>query len=77
MERLVFIVSHERRELFESLRQLLANEKAVDVILDRRVVRRRRREEPLAADRRRFARRARPREDVELHARGWTVVRLP
>jgi hypothetical protein len=77
MERLLFIVSQERQELYETLKQVLAHEKGVDIILDRRRVRRRRREEPAAADRRRFARRSRPSEDVEVQARGWTVVRLP
>jgi len=77
MERLLFIVSSERRELYENLRHVLAHEKGVDIILNRRRVKRRRREEPPAADRRRFARRSRPHEDVEIHARGWTVVRLP
>jgi hypothetical protein len=77
MERLVFIVSQERRELFESLRRVLASEKAVDIILDRRVVKRRHREEPPAAERRRFARRSKAHENAEIHARGWTVVRLP
>ena len=77
MERLVFIVSQERRELYESLRKVLANEKGVDVVLDRRVMKRRRREEPPAAERRRFGRRARSLEEAEVNARGWTVVRLP
>jgi len=77
MERLLFIVSQERRELYENLRHILAREKGVDIILNRRRVKRRRREEPPAADRRRFARRSRSHEDVEIHARGWTVVRLP
>ena len=77
MERLLFIVSQERRELYENLRHVLAHEKGVDIILNRRRVKRRRREEPPAADRRRFARRSRSPEDVEIHARGWTVVRLP
>src|SRR2546428_10273808 len=56
MERLVFIVSQERRELFESLKRVLASERAVDIILDRRVVKRRHREEPPAAERPRVAR---------------------
>ncbi|PYM41111.1 MAG: hypothetical protein DME12_12750 [Candidatus Rokuibacteriota bacterium] len=77
MERLLFIVSQERRELYDTLRQVLAHEKGVDIILDRRRLRRRRREEPPAADRRRFGRRSRSHEDVEIHARGWTVVRMP
>jgi len=77
MERLVFIVSQERRELFESLKRVLASERAVDIILDRRVVKRRHREEPPAAERRRFARRSKAHENAEIHARGWTVVRLP
>ncbi|MEK7700514.1 MAG: hypothetical protein AAB418_00780 [candidate division NC10 bacterium] len=77
MERLLFVVSQERRDLYDALRNVLANEKGVDVILDRRFVRRRQREEPPAAERRRFGRRARSLEDAEVHARGWTVVRLP
>lgn len=77
MERLLFIVAEERRELYEALRKTLANEKGVDVILDRRVVKRRKRDEPPAAERRRFGRRARSLEEAEVHTRGWTVVRLP
>lgn len=77
MERLLFIVSQERRDLYEALRQILVNEKGVDVVLDRRVVKRRQRQEPPAAERRRFGRRARSLEAAEVHARGWTVVRLP
>ncbi len=77
MERLLFIVGQERRDLYEALRKVLANEKSVDVILERRVVKRRKREEPPAAERRRFGRRGRSLEEVEIHARGWTVVRLP
>lgn len=77
MERLLFIVSQERRELYEALQRLLVNEKGVDVVLDRRVTKRRQRQEPPAAERRRFGRRARSLEDAEVRARGWTVVRLP
>jgi hypothetical protein len=76
MERLLFIVSQKRRDLYDALRAVLANEKGVEVILDRRVVKRRQREEPPAAERRRFGRRARSLEEAEVHARGWTVVRL-
>ncbi len=77
MERLLFIVAQERRDLYEALRQVLANEKNVDVILDRRLIKRRQREQPPAAERRRFGRRARSLEEAEVHTRGWTVVRLP
>lgn len=77
MERLLFIVSQARRDLYDSLRQVLVNEKGVDVILDRRVLKRRRHEAPHATERRRFGRRERHLEDAEVHARGWTVVRLP
>src|SRR2546426_8856014 len=77
MERLVFIVSQERLELFESLKRVLASEKAVDIILDRRVVKRRHREEPPAAERRRFARRSKAHQNAQIHAPGWTPVRLP
>jgi hypothetical protein len=76
MERLLFIVAQERRDLYEALRTVLASEKGVEVILDRRVVKRRHREEPPAAERRRFGRRGRSPEEAEIHARGWTVVRL-
>ena len=78
MERLLFIVSQERRELYDSLRVVLGQERSVEVILDRRVVKRRRRHEtPPALERRRFGRRGRRLEDVEIETRGWTVVRLP
>ncbi len=77
MERLLFIVSEARRDLYDSLRKVLATEKAVEVILDRRVMKRRQREEPPAAERRRFGRRARSLEEAEVRTRGWTVVRLP
>jgi hypothetical protein len=47
------------------------------VILDRRIVKRRRHEVPSSTERRRYGRRARPLEDSEILIRGWTVVRLP
>jgi hypothetical protein len=77
MERLLFIVSQARRELYESLRTVLGQERGVEVILDRRIVKRRRHEIPAATERRRYGRRARPLEDSEIQIRGWTVVRLP
>ena len=77
MERLLFIVSQGRRELYESLRVVLGQERGVEVILDRREVKRRRHEVPTSTERRRFGRRARPLEDSEMQIRGWTVVRLP
>ncbi len=77
MERLLFIVSQERRELYDTLRQVLANEKNVEVVLDRRILKRRQREEPPASERRRFGRRGRSLEEAEVHTRGWTVVRQP
>jgi len=77
MERLLFIVSQTRRELYESLRVVLGQERGVEVILDRREVQRRRHEVPTSPERRRYGRRARPLEDSELQIRGWTVVRLP
>ena len=78
MERLLFIVSQERRELYDSLRVVLGQERSVEVILDRRVVKRRRRHEaPPAMERRRFGRRGLRIEDAEIETRGWTVVRLP
>jgi len=77
MDRLLFVVAQERRDLYEALKQALGTERGVDVVLDRRVRKRRGRDEPPAAERRRFARRARGLEDLEIRSRGWTVVRLP
>ena len=77
MERLVFIVSQGRRELYDSLRVVLGQERGVEVILDRRVVKRRRHEAPPPTERRRYGRRGRHQEDSEIQSRGWTVVRLP
>jgi len=77
VERLLFIVSQGRRELYESLRVVLGQERGVEVILDRRVVKRRRHEVPPATERRRYGRRGRLLEDAEIQVRGWTVVRLP
>jgi hypothetical protein len=77
VERLLFIVSQGRRELYESLRVVLGQERGVEVILDRRVVKRRRHEVPPATERRRYGRRGRHLEDAEIRVRGWTVVRLP
>jgi hypothetical protein len=77
VERLLFIVSQSRRELYESLRVVFGQERGVEVILDRRVEKRRRRDVPPAMERRRYGRRARPLEDSEIQTRGWTVIRLP
>jgi hypothetical protein len=77
VERLLFIVSQSRRELYESLRVVLGQERGVEVILDRRVEKRRRRDVPPPMERRRYGRRARPLEDSEIQTRGWTVVRMP
>jgi hypothetical protein len=70
-------VSQGRRELYESLRVVLGQERGVEVILDRRVVKRRRHEMPPATERRRYGRRGRHLEDAEIQVRGWTVVRMP
>ena len=77
MDRLLFVVAQERRDLYEALRAVFANERGVEVILDRRLTKRRQRAAPPAAERRRFGRRARSLEETEVRARGFTVVRLP
>jgi len=77
MDRLLFVVAPERRDLYEALRQVLAAERGVEVILDRRVRKRRGRDEPPAAERRRTSASSRAHEDAEVRARGFTVVRLP
>ncbi|HEV8584132.1 MAG TPA: hypothetical protein VGT02_04085 [Methylomirabilota bacterium] len=79
--RLIFIVSRERMDLYDSLRKALFNEADCEVILDRREGERRlgdRRggDAPAGKDRRASHRRERIPVDAEIRECGWTVVKV-
>ena len=77
MDRLLFIVSQGRRQLYDSLKQALSLEKDVEVILDRREVKRRRHEAPHAMERRRYGRRGRDRKSTRLNSSHNVPSRMP
>ncbi|MBI2218553.1 MAG: hypothetical protein HYU51_14790 [Candidatus Rokubacteria bacterium] len=76
MDRLVFVVHQDRKDLYERFRVLLDSEPGVEVVLERRLRQRRQRDGAHAHERRRWDRRVRPLVDTEVAARGWTVVRV-
>ena len=57
MDRLVLVVNRERNDVYESLKAALHNESDVTVILDRRVMERRRQSIAVPVERRRGDRR--------------------
>jgi hypothetical protein len=75
--RLVFIVSRERMDLYERLRQALIREPDVDLVLDRRESDRRQAQSPIERDRRGRQRRERLAADAEVRECGWTVLKIP
>jgi hypothetical protein len=75
--RLVFIVSRDRMDLYEKLRQALIREPDVDLILDRRADDRRADRSSVDQERRGLQRRQRTAVDVEVRECGWAVVSLP
>ena len=74
--RLVFIISRERLDLYDKLRQALIREPDVDLILDRREADRRLADSPIERERRGRQRRERLAADAEVRECGWTVVKL-
>jgi hypothetical protein len=62
MDRLVLVVSRERDDVYESLKDVLASEADVAVVLDRRLSDRRRESVPASLERRQTNRRAGARE---------------
>jgi hypothetical protein len=74
--RLVFIVSRERMDLYEKLRQALIREPDVDLILDRRAGDRRLGDSAFDRERRGRQRRERLAVDAEVREYGWAVVKL-
>jgi hypothetical protein len=75
--RLVFIVSRDRMDLYDRLRQALIREPDVDLILDRRADDRRLGGAAIDEDRRGLQRRERAALDAEVRECGWAVVSLP
>ena len=71
--RLLLIVSRTEPARYTYLKHVFAND-IIDVIFDRRVIGRRQRQEPVAADKRRGDRRER---DItkDLRTSGWALVR--
>jgi len=79
--RLLFIVSRERMDLYDTLRRALSEEPDCEVILDRRSGERRSGERrggraPDGKDRRASHRRERIPVDSEIRECGWTVVKV-
>lgn len=75
--RLVFIVSRDRMDLYDRLRQALIREPDVDLILDRRAENRRLGEFAIDEERRGLQRRERAAVDAEVAECGWAVVSIP
>ena len=74
--RLVFIVSRDRLDLYEKLREALIREPDVDLILERREADRRLADSPIDQERRGRQRRQRLAVDAEVREFGWAVVKL-
>jgi hypothetical protein len=78
--RLLFIVSRDRKDLYDALRTALWNEMDCEIILDRREGERRQGERRAVArggrDRRSEQRRQRAEVDRELRDCGWAIVNI-
>jgi predicted amidophosphoribosyltransferase len=72
----LLIVARNRRQLYEEIKRAFAGQENVDVILDRRVLERRRSKEAPGVDRRSRSRRFRPAIDEQLRTIGWSLVLL-
>ena len=72
----LLVVARHRRELYDEIKRAFAGHESVDVILDRRVLERRRSKEAPGLDRRRRNRRSRSGIDEQLRTIGWSLVLL-
>ena len=72
----MFIVSPNRMDLYEKLREALLREPDVDLILDRRVADRRVGNTAIERERRGGQRREARAVDAEVRKWGWAVLRL-
>ena len=78
MARHLFLVSRREVRLYEYLVERFADDRNVEIILDRRVSHRRRQTEPYGGpERRRAERRSRFEIDVELQLRSHVILTLP
>ena len=77
MGRTLFIVSRQCRDLYAYLTERFATDDAVEVILDRRVLERRRSPDSPTLERRRADRRRRPEVEEELQTRSHAILTLP
>jgi hypothetical protein len=75
IQRLLFIVDGSRRPFYDSLRRTFAGDDTVQVLLNRRVADRRRKEpRTRPSERRQKERRAQREIDRQIRARGYAVV---
>ena len=77
MGRTVFVVARQHGDLYNYLRERFATDPAVEVILDRRVIDRRRQAPRPITERRRAERRQRPEVEAELQTRSHAILTLP
>lgn len=70
----LLIVARNRRQLYEEIKRAFAGHENVDVILDRRVLERRRSKGAPEVDRRSRNRRSRSAIDEQLRTIGWSLV---
>ena len=77
MGRTLFIVSRQHSDLYAYLRERFASDHGVEVVLDRRVAQRRRRDAAYPVERRRAERRGRPEVELELQTRSHAILTIP
>jgi len=75
MERHLFIVARDQKDLYDYLLKDFAADPKVDVLFDRRVRERRVRHEPVTGQERRQGERRQDRIDTELRSVGFAIVR--
>ena len=75
MDRHLFIVARDQKELYDYLLKDFAADPKVEVLFDRRVRERRVRQEPRSGDERRQGERRQDRIDTELRSVGFAIVR--
>jgi hypothetical protein len=77
MGRTLFIVSRQHPDLYAYLRERFAADHGVEVVLDRRVAQRRRRDGSHPIERRQAERRVRPEVEAELQTRSHAILTIP
>jgi len=77
MPRHLLLLVHDNPELVRRLQAQFATEPEVGVLVDRRLVERRRSPAGLMPDRRQMDRRARPQVEVALKLTSYAIVPLP